>query len=227
MKKLLFLLPVILIGCVPSQKIAYKLKDITPPQNAKTIPISVEVHIFDDNRAHIEENKVLFENPRQINLKGINTCINAEKHYIKDTVVNEFSKLLVAHFNKSNLFDTTYYNIHPDSEYYITGVLNRYYSQQQFSTAAAVGAQFGLIGALATANTKSPGEIIIDVSDLKLYKKDGTLIKELGEYNQVYKNEFKADAYCWCAYWNANLMLKDFNTKLTETIRAELVNIDF
>lgn len=37
--------------------------------------------------------------------------------------------------------------------------------------------------------------------------------------------EFQADASCWCVYWNANLMLKDFNTYLVEKIRADMAGV--
>jgi hypothetical protein len=33
------------------------------------------------------------------------------------------------------------------------------------------------------------------------------------------------DAYCWCAFWNANLMLKDFNTFLIEKIRNDMEGV--
>ena len=67
---------------------------------------------------------------------------------------------------------------------------------------------------------------IIDISDLKLYKKDGTLVKDFGDFYKEYKEEFKADASCWCSYWNANLMLKDFNTYLIEKIRTDMTGVE-
>lgn len=225
MKRLLFLTPLFLIGCTVSQKIFYKTDDLSAPQSVQTIPAMVEVRIFEDNRTYIEENKVLFNNPRQLKLNGKQTCINSEKHYQKDTVVNQLSKIMVDHFNKVRLFKMSFYNQSQYSNFYLTGILNSFYAEQEFSTGAAVGASFGLIGALATAGIKTPGKIIIDISDLKLYKKDGTLVKNFGNFYKEYKNDFKADAHCWCAYWNANEMLKDFNTHLIEKIRNDMVDV--
>ena len=120
----------------------------------------------------------------------------------------------------------SFYNQSQQSNYYLTGTLNSFYCEQEFSTGAAIGASFGLIGALATAGIKTPGKIIIDISDLKLYKKDGNLVKDFGNFYKEYKDDFKADANCWCAYWNANQMLKDFNTHLIEKIRNDLTGIE-
>ena len=226
MRKLLLFLPLFLIGCTVSQKIVYKTDNITAPQSIKPIPAKVEVWVFNDNRASIEENDVLFKNPRQVRLNGKQTCINSERHYKKDTVVNQLSKMLVEHFNKAGLFSMCYYKQNPQSNYYLIGTLNSFYAEQKFSTGAAVGAQLGLLGALATAGIKTPGTIIIDISDLRLYKKDGTHVKDFGNFYKEYKDEFKADAACWCAYWNANEMLKDFNTHLIELIRTDMAGIE-
>ncbi|HPL06526.1 MAG TPA: hypothetical protein PLW96_04680 [Bacteroidales bacterium] len=226
MRKLLFLTPLFLIGCTISQTIVYETDDLQVSKTATLIPARVEVRIFEDNRANIEENAILFDNPRQIRLNGKETCINSEKHYRKDTLVNQLSKMMVEHFNKARLFSVSFYGENPYSDHYLTGTLNSFYAQQEFSTGAAIGASFGLIGALATAGIKTPGKVIIDISDLRLYKKDGTLVKDFGNIYKEYHQEFQADASCWCVYWNANLMLKDFNTYLVEKIRADMAGIE-
>ena len=226
MKNLLLLSLLFLIGCTVNQKIVYKTDDLSAPQTIMPIPAMVEVRIFEDNRVNVEENAILFNNPRQMKVNGKQTCINSEKHYKKDTVVNQISKIMVDHFNKARLFSMSFYNQSQPSDYYLTGTLNSFYCEQEFSTGAAIGASFGLIGALATAGIKTPGKIIIDISDLKLYKKDGILVKDFGNFYKEYKDDFKADANCWCAYWNANEMLKDFNTHLIEKIRTDLAGIE-
>lgn len=226
MKNLLLLSLLFLIGCTVNQKIVYKTDDLSAPQTIIPIPSMVEVRIFEDNRVNVEENAILFNNPRQMKVNGKQTCINSEKHYKKDTVVNQISKIMVDHFNKARLFSMSFYNQSQPSDYYLTGTLNSFYCEQEFSTGAAIGASFGLIGALATAGIKTPGKIIIDISDLKLYKKDGILVKDFGNFYKEYKDDFKADANCWCAYWNANEMLKDFNTHLIEKIRTDLAGIE-
>jgi lipid II:glycine glycyltransferase (peptidoglycan interpeptide bridge formation enzyme) len=61
---------------------------------------------------------------------------------------------------------------------------------------------------------------------LKLYRKDGTLVKDFGDFYKEYNDDFKADGYCWCAYWNANEMLKDYISHLIEKIRNEMADIE-
>lgn len=223
MKRILLFAPLFLIGCTVSQKIVYKTDDA--PQTVRPLPALVEVRILVDNRSALEENAILFQNPRQFKLNGKQTCINSEKHYKKESVVSQVTKIMVDHFNKARLFDMSYYNQSENSNYYLTGTLNSFYAEQEFSKGAAVGASFGLVGALATSGIKTPGKIVIDISDLKLYSKDGTLVKDFGNFYKEYMDDFKVDAYCWCAYWNANEMLKDFNTRLIEKIRNDLAGI--
>lgn len=225
MKHALLLLPFLLLGCTVSQKITYPTNNLTTSPTIQTIPAMVEVRIFKDNRTNVVENDILFNNSRQVKLNGTQTCINSEKHYKKDTVVTQITKVLVEHFNKVRLFDMAFYNHSEHSNYYLTGKLNSFYSEQKFSMGAAMGAQFGLIGAIATAGIKTPGTIIIDISDLKLYEMNGTLIKDFGSFYKEYNDDFKADANCWCAYWNANLMLRDFNTMLIEKIRNDMQGV--
>jgi len=228
MRRIVFLLALFMTSCTISQKIVYKTNDLAVTEPVKTIAAKVEVRILEDNRANIEENSVLFNNPRQIKSDKKTICINSEKHYAKDTVVTQITRLMVEHFNQARLFEKAYYNKNNESGYYLTGTLNSFYGEQKFSTGAAVGAQFGLIGALATSGIKTPGKITIDISDIKLFKKDGTLVKDFGSFYKEYDDEFKADAACWCIYWNMNEMLKDFNTQLVEKIRNDMdgVQID-
>lgn len=222
MRKIILLWPLFLMGCTISQKIAYKTDNIILDEPVKIIPAKVEVRVLNDNRVIHEENSLLFENPRQIRNDKKTWCINSEKHYAKDTVVTQITKIMVDHFNRAKLFEQAYYNQNSQSDYYLTGNLESFYGEQEFSSGAAVGAQFGLIGALATAGIKTPGKIVIELSDIRLFKKDGTLVKDFGSFYKEYVDDFKADAACWCVYWNANEMLKDFHTHLIEKIRNDM-----
>ena len=221
-KRLLFLLPLLLISCTVSQKVIYKTDDISASQISKTIPIKVEIWVLNDNRANIKENGILFSNSRQTKLEGKLYFINSEKNYLKDSVASQITRIMVEHFNKAKLFEITSFGSSNYYDYYITGTLNSLYGEQQYSSAAAVGSQFGLIGALATVNAKSPGKILIDLSDLKLFKKDGTLVKDFGSFYKEYKDDFYVDAYGWCIFGNVNAKLKDFNTHLIEKIRIDM-----
>jgi len=224
MKKILFLLPFFLFGCKISQKISYQTNDLIVPNDIAIIPIFVDIRVLTDSRSQIGENNVLFSASRQTVLNGERSCINSEQHYKKDSVTMQITRLIAQHFNQVKLFNYTTYKQNKPDVYYITGTLNSFYGEQKYSTGAAVGAQFGLIGALATSGLKTPGKIIIEISDLKLFSKDEILIQDFGNFYKEYKEDFSVDAYCWCIYRNINEMLKDFNSHLADKIRADLAD---
>jgi len=150
-----------------------------------------------------------------------------KNNYKKDSVSAQMTRIMVEHFNRAKLFILSFCNDSSVSGYYLTCRINFFYGEQGFSKAAAVGAQFGLLGALATSGAKTPGKIIIDISDIKLFKKDGTLVKDFGDFYKEYKEDLNADAYCWCIYNNMNEKLKDYNTHLVEKIRNDLADVKF
>lgn len=228
MKKLMYLLiPVLFAGCAMTQKIGYRTDILPEQQHVNPIPISVNVHFLTDNRMLNNENEMSLYQPRSTTNNKKAVCVNSEKHYKKDSVSAQLTQMMVSHFNKARLFNYCILSNEPACDYYLTGTLNTFYGEQEFSTAAAVGAQFGLIGALATAAVKTNGRIIFDISDIKLYKKDGTLVKDMGGFYKEYNEELPADAYCWCIYNNINQKLMEYNTYLTEKIRSELAEIQF
>jgi hypothetical protein len=124
------------------------------------------------------------------------------------------------------LFQRTTFAEDIQTDYYITGSLSYFYGLQEFSTAAAVGSQFGLIGALATSGVKTPADIIIEIKDIALYDKNGNLVQEFGTYRKEYSEELRADAYCWCIYGNMSQKLLSFNDGLAEKIRNEFRTIN-
>ncbi|MDD4428307.1 MAG: hypothetical protein PHG64_07950 [Paludibacter sp.] len=228
MKKTMYLLlPVLFAGCVVTQKIGYKTDNLPYQNDGSSIPISVNVLFLTDNRLQNSENDILFttSNSTVINKKTV--CINAEKFYKKDSVSAQLTQMMVNHFNHARLFNYCACNDDYACDYYLTGTLNMFYGEQEFSTAAVIGAQFGLIGALATAALKTKGKIIFDISDIKLYKKDGTLIKDMGNFYKEYNEDLPADASCWCIYNNINQKLIEYNTYLTEKIRSDLAELQF
>jgi hypothetical protein len=230
-----------LTSCTPSRVVIYSLNNISLTESVQTIPINVDVKTLKDNRIHTEDNILLFNsNYPKVFIQDSSYCVNAEKYYKTEPVVSQITQLMVKHFNKAKLFTHASYNENTDSDYYLTGTLNSFYGKQKFSGgssgavagAVAAGLLFGVIGgaiaggiAGATMNTKSSGKIVIEISDLKLFRKNGTLIKDFGSFYKEYEGDFEADAECWCIYSNVNSKLKDFNTELIEKIRAELLGI--
>ena len=134
--------------------------------------------------------------------------------------------MLVEHLNKRNSFQAVLINKKDTANYYITANLTKFYGKQKFSSSAAVGSQFGLIGALASAGAKTNGKIIFEITDIKIYNINNQVIKDIGTFKREYEGEFPADAYCFCIYDNVNAKLKDFLSELITVIETEIKNID-
>lgn len=219
---------IFLFGCSPGRKINYNTERLSAPSDTELIPAMVDIKILEDRRFDFEENRVLFEQPRLVTADGNRTCINSERHYVKkDSVVNQMTKLLVEHFNEARLFNLTSFNHSEHSDHYLTGTLNSFYFEQRHSYAQVLGtALFGLLGALATTQHKTAGKIVIDISDIKLYRNDGTLVKDFGNFRKEARDEFKVSAGCWSAYRNADKMLREYNILLIEKIRSEMEGVE-
>ena len=110
MKRIIFLAPLFLLACTANQKIFYQMNDLTAVPADRPIPALVDVRVLENNRDEIDENSILFDNSRQIRRNGKQLCINAERHYKKEPVVNQVTKLMVDHFNKVGLFEAAYYD---------------------------------------------------------------------------------------------------------------------
>ena len=248
MKKLFLLLfPLLLISCSSNKYvwINYSVNNVPMPAKMEPIPINVNFHILSDNRANIEDNKILFAQSHMLAIDGKEFCVNSEQYYRKDSVVTQISRLFVKHANKVKLFTQTSLNENINNGYYLSGTLNNFYGKQEYPTAtntitttdnsaanvAVAGALLGgVVGGLMESSAyeiKTPGKIIIEMSDLKLVKNNGALVKDFGVFFQEYKGYFKVDGNCGCIYENVNVMLKDFHAKLIEKIREELAREEF
>lgn len=223
-KILLFGLVAILTSCKINKPIAYKTKDVQSNTDDKLSKIILDIEEFSDKRKDNANNDIFYTKPKQCKLNGRQVCINSEQHYKKHPVTKQFSGMLVEHLKTRNSFKTVVLNKKDTADYYIVGNLTSFYGKQDFSTAAAVGAQFGLIGAVATAGATTEGKIIFEITDLKIYDKNNQIVKDIGTFKKEYEGDFSADAYCWCIFDNVNLKLKEYFTELITTIEAEIKN---
>lgn len=225
-KIIIIALMAICLSCTVNKKITYKLNDIQSNSDRKLSKIILDIEEFTDKRKDNSDNSILFVNAKQCKLDGQQVCINSEKHYKKESVTLQITSMFVEHLNKRNSFQTVLINKKDTANYYITANLTKFYGKQKFSSSAAVGAQFGLIGALASAGAKTNGKIIFEITDIKIYNKNNQVIKDLGTFKREYEGEFPADAYCFCIYDNVNAKLKDYLSELIMVIETEINNID-
>ena len=225
MKRATFLLCLVLglSNCVMNQKITYKTKDIKSISEPKLANIVIDIENFIDKRKDNPENSVLFTKPRNLRMNKKDFCINSEKHYVNESVSKQITNLLAMHIEKHNAFKRVFTNKKDSADYYITGNLTMFYGKQDYSTGAAVGASFGLIGALATMGIKTNGKIEIEIAELKLFDKNKRLIKNFGTVKKEYTGDLPADAYCWCIFWNINDKLKECFSELTTNIETEIL----
>jgi hypothetical protein len=111
-------------------------------------------------------------------------------------VTIQLTNIFVKHLKTRTAFKDMVINKKDTADFYITGNLTKLYGKQVFSTVAAVGAQFGLIGAIATAGAKTKGQIIFEISDLKIYNRKNEIVKNIGTFRRIYEGDFFGDAYC-------------------------------
>lgn len=61
MRKFFLFLLLPFVGCTATQKIGYKTSDLEVKQPVKTIPMRVDIRVFEDNRTAFDANGILFE----------------------------------------------------------------------------------------------------------------------------------------------------------------------
>jgi len=224
MKKLMFCFCVLLIAsCKPAQKIVYS----TDKLRAMEIPstnLSLSVQTFEDIRSQSEINAAHFAAKQwQTKINGEQSCINSEVLY-KTSAVEQMTAIFTQHLAKKIPQISVFTNQKEHTDYYLEAKVKHLYGIQKFSTAAAVGAQFGLIGALASAGAKTRGTIIIELIDIKVFDKQNNLIATIGDFRKEYEGEFPADANCLCIYRNINQKLSEFNEELISLLSMEIQN---
>jgi hypothetical protein len=208
-------------GC-SYQHVRYKLDDIPSSSTTalKNFTLGVEP-LFDLREKTAEDSAVFEDRNRDTTIDGKHLCINAEKHYENGSVTNEISSVLVEHLKKKNLFKDVVLGTSTPFDYKLTGSVTRFYGQQEVSTSARIGSQFGLIGALMTSNAKTNGTIRVELTDIKITDKNGNVAKKLDTIREYYEGEMPADGYCWQIYWNTNERLKAAIEKLALALEKD------
>lgn len=196
MKKILIALgiAVVLNACSSTLHVRGDYSAVTAAEKTGLSDQSLEIETFGDMR---NAESPFFKQGRENDGK----CRNSEEHYEKGKLAAEINAAMIEYFQKRQTFREITIQ---GGVYRLSGKIKEFASEQETSTGAAVGAQFGLIGALATANSKSKGSIRIEFSDLLV---TNTKTGKKGKVENVffeYAGELPIDAYCWSAYRNAN-----------------------
>lgn len=222
-KGLIILFVAVLVsGCSTVQSIQYYLDDVTPGSRQLT-GIKVKVVPIVDARKNSKKNDVLFtsDNNRSV-YQDKTVCLNSEKHYETATVSSQITDMLIGHILKKypDIEIVTSDNVNPDFE--ISGEIGDFFAAQKPSVAVEVGAQFGLIGALATAGTKTRGEVAISFDKVVIKDTSGAVVADIGTIANKWDDMFYIDAYCWAPYGHVNQKLKLVIEELVDVIGMEI-----
>ena len=225
MKNLVFCFCVLMmVSCKPYQKIVYNTDKLKALETNRVNNISLSVQTFEDIRSQSDDNALhLTAQQWKAKINGKQSCINSEVLY-KTSAPEQITAIFAQHLAKKMPQIRVFTNQKEHADYYLEAKVKHFYGIQKFSTSAAVGAQFGLIGALATASAKTLGTIIIELTDIKVFDKQNNLIISVGDFRKEYEGEFPADAYCCCIYQNINQKLSEFNDELIGLLSLEFQN---
>ena len=225
MKNIVFCFCILMVvSCKPAQKIVYKTDKIQQLEVNRNISISLSVQTFEDIRSQSENNGIhLTAKHWKTIINGEQSCFNSEVLY-KTPVSEQMTLIFAQHLAQKMPQIRVLNNQKENADYYIEAKVKQFYGIQKFSNAAAVGAQFGLIGALATAGATTQGTIIIELTEIKLFDKQNNLITSVGDFRKEYEGEFPADANCFCIYQNINQKLSEFNDELISLLSLEIQN---
>ncbi len=222
---LAFIAIILLSGCAIKQKIKYSIDDIQPQKNEILSKKKLNINLFEDIRNQFPENKFLFEKSRETKINGEQVCINSEEHYATETIPMQISKMIAAHLNKRGAFGEVVAYGEGNADYRLTGKIKRFYAKQAFSmTKQVIEASFGLIGALATAGIITPVEVEIIITDIKLYGRDGKLIKTLNDIEGKFNGNERVDSDCWSPYFLINREFKNVVKNLAIQVEEALVD---
>ena len=207
-------------ACKPAQHIVYDVNKYQPA--SERINASLSIQIFEDIRQEFPDNQAQLtakDNVAKIN--NDKSCVNAEKLY-KTPVGQQLADMLAKYLNKKAYFTRVVVNQNNMADYYVTAKVKYFTGHQKYSNKAAVGAQFGLVGALATMNLKTEGKIIIELAEIFVYDKAGNLVAQVGEFKKEYDGDFPVDANCYCIYRNVNQSLAELYEELGTILFQEV-----
>lgn len=223
-KSVFYFFLLIMVACKPTQKIAYRTDSIIGLETAQNINVSLSVQTFEDIRSQESDNFLhLSAKQWKDRINGESSCFNSEVLY-KTPVAEQMTFIFSQHLGIKLPQVTVFTNYKENTDYYLEAKVKYFYGLQKFSTSAAVGAQFGLIGALATASAKTNGTIIIELTDIKIFDKQNNQIASIDTFRKEYEGDFPADANCYCIYQNVNQKLQEFNDELIGLLSLELQN---
>ena len=196
------------------ESINYQHKDIVINEDTSMAHLVLNVKLLKDNRQNDPNFKMLTKGKANQPLKDKAFCVNAESQYLKGSVPEQISRVLVNHFNKRKTFKNVFFN-KGLADYYLTGSLFSYFGRQDHVKSNPYNQFYKSYGI-------SEGVVIITLTDVMIWDKDMKAIKNLGTIKRVYGYESMDDVECHCVYQAVDEKLKLYYSELIGQIEAEI-----
>lgn len=209
-------------GCSSTFPIKYSLDDVT--KSEYVLPkTTIAVLPVKDFRSTRKMNEILFSTKgKMTEYEGRTVCLNSESLYKTEEIGNQVTTLLTAHLSKKYPNLEIVDPAESTADYQISSGLGDFFSIQDRSTAAALGAQFGILGALMTSKVTSVGEISISFEEILIRDKEGQTVSDIGTITKNWAGDFDVDGYCASPYTNINQKLKIIVEELVNTLGSEI-----
>jgi len=213
----------VLPGC--SQPITYSLDDIPKAVNSPFTSNTLGVEAFEDVRENIPVKqawyKSFYKERRITHRGGKGWWFNDDQEYKNKCVAPGITEMIVKHLNRSGLFHsvTLKEKARSDTDYILQGGIKTFEGYKEKSVAAQIGAQFGLIGALATSGVTSQYEATTVLNNVKLIRRDSQETIWQGVIEGKIEGEDYADAQGFSAYTKANISLKEAVNQLIDELK--------
>lgn len=209
----------VLTGC--SQQITYSLDGIPKAVNSTFTSNTLGVEAFKDVRVKPSNKQALFGKVQRVTQRGgKDWWFNDDREYKNQCVAPWITEMIVKHLNQSELFRsvTLKENATSDTDYILQGEIKKFEGYKEKSIGAEIGAQFGLIGAIATAGITNQYEATTVLNNVKLIRRDSQETIWQSVIEGKIEGEDYADAQGWSAYEKANLSLKDAVNQLIDEL---------
>lgn len=194
----------------------------------------LSIEYFEDIRRNDPANDIYFNKGKKTYLQNENNskkCINSEKNY-KSNLIHNLTRLTAYHLKSDQIFKNVVYAKKHLADYYITAKLKNFRIMQDFDASAATREEIPLIHSYCYRSGEymiieehiqhySRAKVLIQYEEVKLYSKDGRLIKEIDLVENREINEFPIDGNCWCAFRTAETSL----LKINNILAKELISI--
>ncbi len=215
----------LLIACAPTQHILYDLSDVAPAA-APRVNVVLRLRDFDDGRARDAPSLVLLDdaNGNEARIDGKRRCLNGERYYQSGAVTREVAEMIAAHLSRRGVIRHVHGSSAAAADYSLRGEVHALYGMQDFHWGSAIGAQFGLIGALSTMGNQSQTQIRIELTKLTLFDAKDRVVAVLPRVLVELDGPMPVDAYCWAIYANVNEQLKVAVGRLADWVEATLAH---